>query len=84
LFGAGWYVDNAYSALLVVPGKATASFIANVIDARVIDGVANGLGAGTRRLANSARKVQSGFVRNYALALFAGAVGILVYVGFRL
>jgi NADH-quinone oxidoreductase subunit L len=84
LFGAGWYVDRAYSALLVVPGKASASFIANVIDARVIDGVANGLGAGTRRLANSARRVQSGFVRNYALALFAGAVGILVYVGFRL
>ena len=83
LFAAGWYVDEAYSALLVGPGKATASFISNVIDARVIDGVANGLGAGTRRLAASARKVQTGFVRNYALALFAGAVGILVYVGFH-
>ncbi len=84
LLSAGWYVDDAYSALLVVPGKAAASFIAYVIDARVIDGVANGLGAGTRRLAASSRRVQSGFVRTYALAFFVGAVGILVYVGFRL
>ena len=83
LFAAGWYVDQAYSTLLVVPGKATARFIADVVDTRVIDGVANGLGTGTRSLAASARRLQTGFVRSYALALFAGAVGILVYVGFR-
>jgi preprotein translocase subunit SecF len=28
--------------------------------------------------------LQTGLVRTYALALLAGAVGILVYVGFRL
>jgi NADH-quinone oxidoreductase subunit L len=55
-----------------------------VFDARFLDGIVNGIGASTRRLASQGRRVQTGFVRTYALALFAGAVGMLVYVGFRL
>jgi NADH-quinone oxidoreductase subunit L len=84
LFANGWYVDDAYAAALVAPGKAGAAFTAYAFDARFVDGVANGVGVATRRLARVGREVQTGFVRTYALALFAGAVGILVYVGFRL
>jgi NADH-quinone oxidoreductase subunit L len=84
LFANGWYVDDAYSALLVAPGKAVAGYTAYVVDVGLIDGFANALGAGTRRLAGVGRRIQTGFVRNYALALFIGSVGILVYVGFRI
>jgi NADH-quinone oxidoreductase subunit L len=84
LFLNGWYVDNAYSALLVTPGKAAAAFTAYVVDARGIDGIVNGIGGATRRLAGVGRQIQTGFVRSYALALFIGAVGIFVYVGIRL
>jgi NADH-quinone oxidoreductase subunit L len=83
LFANGWYVDNYYSALLVTPGKAVAAFTAYRLDARFIDGIVNGIGAGTRRLAEAGRKIQTGYVRTYALVLFAGAVGILVYTGWR-
>ena len=84
LFANGWYVDEAYSALIVAPGKAAAAFLAYVVDAKIIDGVVNGLGGGTRRLAAAGRGLQTGFVRNYALAFLAGGVAILVYVGLRL
>jgi NADH-quinone oxidoreductase subunit L len=84
LFANGWYVDDAYSALLVAPGKAVAAYVAYTVDVGLIDGFANALGAGTRRLASVGRRIQTGFVRSYALALFVGSVALLVYVGLRL
>jgi NADH-quinone oxidoreductase subunit L len=80
----GWYVDQAYSTLFVDPGTATARFSANVFDTKVVDGLVNGVGAGTRRLAAAVRLVQTGFVRSYALAFLLGAVGVLVWLGTRL
>ncbi len=83
LFANGWYLDTYYSAILVTPGRAVAAFSAYVVDARLIDGIVNGAGGAVHGLANVARKVQTGFVRNYALAFLAGVVGVLVYVGLR-
>ena len=81
---SGWYVDQAYSTLFVNPGAAAARFTANVFDTKVLDGLVNGVGAGTRRLAAVGRLLQTGFVRSYALAFLLGAVGVLVWVGTRL
>jgi NADH-quinone oxidoreductase subunit L len=81
---SGWYVDQAYSTLFVNPGAAAAWFTANVFDTKVVDGLVNGVGAGTRRLAAVGRLLQTGFVRSYALAFLLGAVGVLVWVGTRL
>jgi NADH-quinone oxidoreductase subunit L len=80
----GWRIDDAYAVVVQTPGKAAAAFAAYVVDARVIDGAVNGVGSLVRGLAAAGRRVQTGFVRNYALGLLAGAVGLLVYVGFRL
>jgi NADH-quinone oxidoreductase subunit L len=80
----GWYVDRAYSTLFVQPGLDVARFSANVFDTKVVDGLVNGVGAGTRRLAAAGRRIQTGFVRSYALGLFVGAVGVLVWLGTRL
>ena len=79
----GWYVDRAYSTVIVDPATAAARFSANVFDRKVIDGAVNGIGAGTRRLAASARLLQTGFVRTYALGFFLGAVGVLLWLGTR-
>jgi NADH-quinone oxidoreductase subunit L len=83
LLQRGWYVDDAYAGVLGTPGKAAAAFTAYVFDVRVIDGAVNGVGILTRGLANAGRRVQTGLVRNYALGLLLGAVGILLYVGLR-
>jgi NADH-quinone oxidoreductase subunit L len=80
----GWYVDRAYDLVVIQPTKELARLAAFVVDARWIDGLVNAIGGGVKRLAQGGRLIQTGFVRSYALAVFLGAVGVLVYVGWRL
>ena len=79
----GWYVDRAYDLLIIQPSKALARTAAFVVDTKWIDGFVNAIGAGVKRLAQSGRLVQTGFVRSYAAVLFLGAVIVLAYVGVR-
>ena len=80
----GWYVDDVYAATIVAPGKAGSAFLAYVVDEGVVDGIVNAVGILFQWLARVTRRVQTGFVRTYALAFLLGAVALLVYVGFRL
>lgn len=63
--------------------NALARFLAEPFDLGVIDGIANGLATFTYRMATALRRVQTGFVRNYALSVFLGVVVILGYLIFR-
>jgi NADH-quinone oxidoreductase subunit L len=54
------------------------------IDTGIIDGFANGLGEGTQELAAALRKLQTGFVRNYALSVLIGVVVIIGYLVLQL
>jgi NADH-quinone oxidoreductase subunit L len=78
-----WYIDWAYSKLVNGPGTAIAAFSAWVIDRRVIDGAVNGVAALVRDSGQQARKLQTGYVRNYALGIAAGTVAVLGYIVFR-
>jgi NADH-quinone oxidoreductase subunit L len=75
-----WYVDDAYDKAIAQPGRAAAAFGADVIDAKVIDGAVNGVGVIVRVGGSGLRRIQTGFVRNYALAISVGAVGVLAYM----
>jgi NADH-quinone oxidoreductase subunit L len=79
----GFFVDDVYGALLVLPGKAASAYTAYVFDQRVIDGAVNGLGDGFRRLAGVGRRVQTGLVRSYALAFLLGAVALVLVLVVR-
>jgi NADH-quinone oxidoreductase subunit L len=79
----GWYVDDVYGSVVVLPGKVTSAFLAYVFDQRVIDGAVNGLGAAFGRLAGTGRRVQTGLVRSYALVFLLGAVALLLFVVWR-
>ncbi|MBN2146465.1 MAG: NADH-quinone oxidoreductase subunit L [Anaerolineales bacterium] len=57
---------------------------AKPIDLGIIDGIANGLAEGMQGLAAAMRRLQTGFVRNYALAVFVGVIVIIGYLVFRL
>ena len=72
-----FYVDELYEATLERPGRAVASGFAE-FDRVVIDGAVNGLGSATRGLATVGRRLQTGFVRSYALAVAAGTVLVAV------
>jgi NADH-quinone oxidoreductase subunit L len=75
-FWHDWFHDTVIAGTF----KFTARLAAVQIDLGIIDGIANGLADGTKSLANSLRRLQTGFVRNYALSVFIGVVVILGYL----
>ena len=78
-----WYVDWAYAQIVERPGLALSDFSAAVIDKGIIDGAVNGVGTLVRGGGSQLRKLQTGYVRNYALGIAAGTVAILAYVVVR-
>ncbi len=78
-----WGIDALYSAVIERPGHAVSSFAARVIDTQVIDGAVNGVASLVRAGGGHLRKVQTGYVRNYALGVAFGAVVLLGLVVVR-
>jgi NADH-quinone oxidoreductase subunit L len=76
----GYGVDAVYGAVIVAPSKAVAAWLARVFDPRVIDGAVNGLGSATRSFGSTMRVLQTGWVRSYAAAIVAGALGIVIWL----
>ncbi|MDQ4024148.1 MAG: NADH-quinone oxidoreductase subunit L [Actinomycetota bacterium] len=74
---AKFYVDEIYDRTVVWPGKGLALLSANVVDARVIDGAVNGTGAAVARFSEGLRRLQTGYVRNYAILFLLGVVALL-------
>jgi NADH-quinone oxidoreductase subunit L len=72
-----FYVDEIYGALVVKPAKGCADFLAGRFDIGVIDGVVNGTAAVVARVAESTRRVQTGFVRGYAATFLFGVVVVM-------
>src|SRR5215471_96144 len=75
-----YYVDELYDAVFVRPVYAAARWCARVFDAEVIDGIVNGVGAVVVGWARGLRRVQTGFVMNYALGMLLGAVALVAYL----
>jgi len=80
--GSGGF-DDLYSLLVERPGRAIANFTAFVFDARVVDGLVNGAATVIRMGGSQLRKVQTGYVRNYALGVTFGAALLLGYALLR-
>jgi len=74
-----WYLNEIYDFLIGRPGARLAQFSSAVVDARVIDGAVNGVGTLVRRSGTLVRRSQTGYVRNYALAIVAGVVLLLAF-----
>ena len=72
-----WYVDEVYDSLIVQPLIRTSRFCWRVIDARVIDGIVNGVGWAARGVGFIVSMFQTGTVNTYALVLTIGALIIL-------
>jgi NADH-quinone oxidoreductase subunit L len=78
-----FYVDEIYDRLVVWPGKGIALLSATVIDRGVIDGVVNGTGGAVARFSEGLRRLQTGYVRNYAILFLLGVVALLTVLVFR-
>ncbi len=76
-----WYWDDFYDTVIGRPAQRLATFCAWVIDVRIIDGAVNGTAELAKATGNAARKLQTGYVRNYALGI---AIGMALIIAFML
>ncbi len=75
-----YYVDEAYDAVIVQPLYRLSGWCARRVDLGVIDGAVNGVARLVQASAGGLRRVQTGFVMNYALAMLLGAVAAVAYL----
>ena len=73
-----WYVDEIYNAALVRPLTAFTGLLWRRVDVGFIDGIVNGVAWTVGATAQRLRRVQTGVVSNYALAI---ALGTVIIVG---
>ena len=71
--------DDANEFLFVKPGQRLTSALLTT-DEKVIDGAVRAVAASTVGSARGIRKIQTGYVRNYALLILLGAVAILISI----
>ncbi len=72
-----------HEVFLVGGYHALSNFTAQVLDLKFIDGIFNGSAAAVRRLSSRLRRIQTGYVRDYALAALIGIVLILGFLILR-
>nr|HID59354.1 NADH-quinone oxidoreductase subunit L [Desulfobacterales bacterium] len=75
-----YYVDEIYDALVVNPIKYLSSALWLIFDNRIVDGIVNGTAWVCYYLSVIIRRIQTGYVYNYALGILVGVCLILGYV----
>ena len=78
-----YYIDELYNLLLVRPFTQVSTWLAQIFDLAVIDGIVNGV---AERVSGSSlfwRRLQSGNIQHYLLGFLTGTVVILAYYLYR-
>ncbi len=78
-----YYVDEFYHAIFVRGGGALATGLWRAFDVRVVDGAVNGAAWLVGAWSSIFRRVQTGYVRNYALTMLMGVVLVVAYLVYR-
>ena len=75
-----YYVDEAYDLLVVEPLRALGEWFAATFDKRGLDGAVNGIAGLTGWAGAQIRRLQTGMVGLYALAMLFGAVALAAWL----
>jgi NADH-quinone oxidoreductase subunit L len=79
LLWEGYYVDWVYNEGLVKPLRQLGEALAETVERRGIDRAVDGLAQLLGLAGQGLRRLQTGLVRNYALAMLLGAVAVVAY-----
>jgi NADH-quinone oxidoreductase subunit L len=74
-----YYVDRAYDKTIVKPLRRVAGILSSLVEDRGIDAAVDSVGRLVGLASEGLKRLQTGLVRNYALALLAGAVLLVLY-----
>jgi NADH-quinone oxidoreductase subunit L len=75
-----YYVDEIYDMAVVEPLKDSSNFLWTGVDNKVVDGAVNGSAGVVAWLSAHIRKLETGFLQNYALAIVLGVALIVGYL----
>lgn len=78
-----YYIDEIYDYAIVKPLYIASLLFWKIFDVAIIDGAINGTASFFGTISQRLRVFQTGYVRNYALALLIGVVAILGYCVLR-
>jgi len=78
-----YYVDEAYTEIVVKPLRMLGGILDETVERRGIDAAVDGLGWLVGQAGEGLRRLQTGLVRNYALALLVGVVAVVAYFVLR-
>jgi NADH-quinone oxidoreductase subunit L len=79
-----YFVDEFYDSAIISPTiDGSRNMMWRVVDVRGIDGIANGIATVAQGVGGILRKAQSGYIRNYAAWVVAGAIAVIVWVGLK-
>ncbi|GAA1759803.1 NADH-quinone oxidoreductase subunit L [Streptomonospora arabica] len=77
------YGNALNEGLLMRPGQAVAAAL-SAFDAKVVDGLVNGVGTSVRDSSRGLRGAQTGFARTYALTMLFGAAIVVATLAVRI
>jgi NADH-quinone oxidoreductase subunit L len=77
-----FYVDELYDAIIIRPFVWAGENMVLWFDREIIDGAVNGIATSVGSIGEVFRRLQTGLVRNYALAVSLGVIVILSYLIF--
>ena len=72
-------MDEIYDALFVQPIRRGSEWLWHTIDDGVVDGIANGSARLFTGLSSVLKRLQTGYVQNYAVWMLVGIVFLIVY-----
>jgi NADH-quinone oxidoreductase subunit L len=79
----GYYVDLVYDEVVVKPLRQLGEALAETVEKQGIDRAVDGLAQLLGLAGQGLRRLQTGLVRNYALAMLLGAVVVVAYFVIR-
>jgi NADH-quinone oxidoreductase subunit L len=79
----GWYIDEGVAAAVSGPLTRGADDLAYNVDVGLINGTVNAVAHLTAQTGRQLRRLQTGYVRNYALGIGIGAAILLAYFAAR-
>jgi NADH-quinone oxidoreductase subunit L len=78
LFSRKYWFDELYERVIVVRVLVDGIFaLCNWFDTRIVDGIVNGVAGGTVEAGKVIRRVETGQLQAYAIAIFVGVLAIV-------
>ena len=76
-----WYFDELYDAIIVKPSKNFGLFLWKFFDIKLIDGFGpDGISSLIKKCSLKAKKIQSGFIYQYAFVMLLGFSALLTFL----